>query len=70
MKKILITGAWFYRFTSRRVIRQKGFEVIAFDRYNSNNPGLVRTLKFKNEIEVVLGDIQIMTLYQQLKNVK
>ena len=59
-KKILITGA--FSFIGSHLVElfvRKGFEVITFDRYNSNNNwGWLEHSKFKNEIEVVLGDIR------------
>ena len=59
-KKILITGAFgFIGSHLAELFVRKGFEVIAFDRYNSNNNwGWLEHSKFKNEIEVVLGDIR------------
>jgi len=59
-KKILITGAFgFIGSHLAELFVRKGYEVIAFDRYNSNNNwGWLEHSKFKNEIEVVLGDIR------------
>ena len=59
-KKILITGAFgFIGSHLAELFVRKGFEVIVFDRYNSNNNwGWLEHSKFKNEIEVVLGDIR------------
>ena len=38
---------------------KKGFTVVAFDRYNSNNNwGWLETSKFKNDLQVTLGDIR------------
>jgi len=57
---ILITGAT--GFIGSHLVEtcvEKGFKVRAFDRYNSNNDwGWLEESKYKNEIEVVLGDIR------------
>ena len=38
---------------------EKGLQVIAFDRYNSNNDwGWLENSKYKNDFEVILGDIR------------
>jgi NAD dependent epimerase/dehydratase len=59
-KKILVTGAFgFIGSHLTELFVRKGYEVIAFDRYNSNNNwGWLEHSKLKNEIEVVLGDIR------------
>ena len=60
MKKILITGAAGFigsHLTERCV--EEGFEVIAFDRYNSENHwGWLENSKHKGNFEMVLGDIR------------
>ncbi len=59
-KKILITGATGFigsHLTEHLV--EKGFNVIAFDRYNSNNDwGWLETSKYKNDFRVILGDVR------------
>ena len=59
-KKVLITGAT--GFIGSHLVElclKNNIKVIAFDRYNSNNSwGWLESLKHKNEIEVVLGDIR------------
>ena len=60
MKKILITGATgFIGSHLTELLVEKGFDVIAFDRYNSNNDwGWLEESIYKNDIEVILGDIR------------
>ena len=60
MKKIFISGATgFIGSHLAELCVQKGYSVIAFDRYNSNNDhGWLENSKFKNEMEVILGDIR------------
>ena len=57
--KILITGATgFIGSHLTELCVEKGFDVVAFDRYNSNNDwGWLENSKVKSNIEVVLGDI-------------
>lgn len=59
-KKILITGATgFIGSHLTENLIQNGFSVVAFDRYNSdNNWGYLENSEYKNEIEVILGDIR------------
>jgi NAD dependent epimerase/dehydratase len=59
-KKILITGAsGFIGSTLAELCVVKGYEVVAFDRYNSNNNwGWLEGSKYKNEMQVILGDIR------------
>ena len=60
MSKILVTGATgFIGSHLTEVLVEKGFNVVAFDRYNSNSHwGWLENSKYKNEIKVVLGDIR------------
>ena len=60
MKTILVTGATGFigsHLTESMV--EKGYNVIAFDRYNSNNDwGWLENSKYKNDFQVILGDIR------------
>ena len=60
MKKILVTGA--FGFIGSHLVEfltSKGYNVIAFDRYNINNDyGWLNNSKYKNDIEFCLGDIR------------
>ena len=60
MKKILITGATgFVGSHLTELCIEKGYEVIAFDRYNPNyNLGWLEKSKYKNDINFALGDIR------------
>jgi len=60
MKKILITGATgFVGSHLTELCVEKGFEVIAFDRYNPNyNLGWLEKSKYKKDINFVFGDIR------------
>lgn len=60
MKKILITGACgFIGSHLTEMLVAKGYDVVAFDRYNINNDhGNLEKSKFKNKIKVKLGDIR------------
>tara|TARA_B100001248_G_C27390738_1_gene462242 strand:+ start:364 stop:1338 length:975 start_codon:yes stop_codon:yes gene_type:complete len=71
MKKILITGAT--GFIGSHLVEKcisEGYSVVAFDRYNSNNNwGWLEYSDYKNEFEVVLGDIRDYDLlYNTMKN--
>jgi NAD dependent epimerase/dehydratase len=59
-KKIIVTGAAGFigsHLTEKLV--ELGYQVIAYDRYNSNNNwGWLENSKIRDEIEVVLGDIR------------
>ena len=59
MKKILITGATgFIGSHLTELCVEKGFEVIAFDRYNPNySLGWLEKSKYKKDINFVFGDI-------------
>ena len=58
--KIFITGATgFIGSHLAELCIEKGFEVVAFDRYNPNNNwGWLENSKYKNNMKVVLGDIR------------
>lgn len=60
MKKILITGATgFVGSYLAELCVEKGFEVVAFDRYNPNyNLGWLEKSKYKDDINFVFGDIR------------
>jgi len=59
-EQILVTGATgFIGSHLVEYIIQKGFNVIAFDRYNPNNHwGWLEQSKYKNDLNVILGDIR------------
>jgi len=60
MNKILITGATgFIGSHLAELCVREGFNVVAFDRYNSNNHwGWLEKSCYRNDIKVVLGDIR------------
>ena len=60
MKKICITGATgFIGSHFVELCVKNGFDVVAFDRYNSNNHwGWLENSLVKNDVEVILGDIR------------
>jgi NAD dependent epimerase/dehydratase len=60
VSKILITGATgFIGSHLTEFCIEHGFEVVAFDRYNPNNHwGWMEDSDYKNEMEVVLGDVR------------
>jgi len=60
MEKLLITGATgFIGSHLTEICVEKGFNVVAFDRYNSNNNwGWLEKSKYNNDINVILGDIR------------
>lgn len=60
MKKALITGATgFIGSHLTEYLIKKGFNIIAFDRYNSNNDwGWLEKTKYKNDFQIVLGDVR------------
>ncbi|MBT7040945.1 MAG: SDR family NAD(P)-dependent oxidoreductase [Bacteroidetes bacterium] len=60
MKKILITGATgFIGSHLTEYLVEKGFNVVAFDRYNSNNHwGWLENSKYKDDFQIILGDIR------------
>jgi len=59
-KTVLITGATgFIGSHLTEFMVEKGFNVVAFDRYNSNNDwGWLENSKYKNDFQVILGDIR------------
>lgn len=60
MSKILITGAsGFIGSHLAELCVEKDFDVVAFDRYNPNNNwGWLEHSKYKNDFNVILGDIR------------
>lgn len=60
MKKVIITGGT--GFIGSHLVElcvKNGFDVVAFDRYNSdNNWGYLEHSRYKSNIEVILGDIR------------
>lgn len=60
MKKLLITGATgFIGSHLAELCVQKGYNVVAFDRYNTNNHwGWLEGSEYKDDLEVILGDIR------------
>ena len=58
--KILITGATgFIGSHLAELCVEKGFDVVAFDRYNPNNHwGWLEESKYKDDMEVILGDVR------------
>ena len=60
MKKILITGACgFIGSHLTEIMAEKGFKVVAFDRYNINNDyGNLEKSKFIDKIDFKLGDLR------------
>ena len=58
--KILVTGATgFIGSHLTEMMVEQGYNVIAFDRYNSNNNwGWLENSKYKSDIQVILGDIR------------
>jgi dTDP-glucose 4,6-dehydratase len=58
-KPILISGATgFIGSHLAEICVEKGFDVIAFDRYNPNNHwGWLESSKHKNDMQIILGDI-------------
>ena len=60
MNKVLVTGATGFigSHLTEFLIKQK-FNVVAFDRYNSNNNwGWLEESKYKNDFNIILGDIR------------
>ena len=60
MNKVFITGGCgFIGSHLCEFLLQKNYEIIAFDRYNSNNDwGWLENSDCKNDINVILGDIR------------
>ena len=58
--KILVTGATgFIGSHLTEDLVEKGFNVVAFDRYNSNNHwGWLENSEYKGDMQVILGDIR------------
>tara|TARA_X000000368_G_scaffold415073_1_gene406146 strand:- start:52 stop:1032 length:981 start_codon:yes stop_codon:yes gene_type:complete len=60
MNRVLITGATgFIGSHLTEYLVEEGHNVIAFDRYNSNNHwGWLENSKYKNDFQIVLGDVR------------
>ena len=58
--KILITGATgFIGSNLAELFVKKGFNVIAYDRYNSNNDwGWLEHSQYNKDMEIILGDVR------------
>ena len=58
--KILVTGSsGFIGYQVSEYLVKKGYQVVAFDRYNSNNHyGWLEKSNYKNKIKFILGDIR------------
>ena len=58
--KIFITGATgFIGSHLAELCVEKGYEVVAFDRYNPNNSwGWLEGSKYKKDIKIILGDVR------------
>ena len=59
-KSLLITGATgFIGSHLTELLTERGYSVVAFDRYNPNNHwGGLEDSEYKNDMEVILGDIR------------
>ena len=59
-KQILITGATgFIGSHLAEFLVERGFGVVAFDRYNPNNHwGLLEKSKYRHDMEIILGDVR------------
>ena len=71
--KILITGAaGFIGSHLAELCAEQGFEVVAFDHYNSNNDlGWLEGSKYKDYMEIILGDIRDYdSVYKAMKGCK
>ena len=70
MSKVFVTGGCgFIGSHLCEFLLQKNYDVIAFDRYNSNNDwGWLENSKYKNDINVILGDIRDYdSVYKSMK---